>query len=146
MPLTPKALNLLSLARKGGRIQLGEEAVGAACRAGHARLVILASDAGGNVTRRANSFVHNSPAPLLCLSFTRDEIGSAVGRSSCAIGAITDVALALAFVEALDQPEQNSQLLQELQARVQRVQQRKQEEKAHQKNKRYGKKKQEVSK
>ena len=54
--------------------------------------------------------------------------------------------LALAFVEALDQPEQNSQLLQELQARVQRVQQRKQEEKAHQKNKRYGKKKQEVSK
>jgi len=46
--MTHKALNLLSLARKGGRIQLGEEPVGAVCRSGHARLVILAEDAGGN--------------------------------------------------------------------------------------------------
>ena len=42
-----KSLGLLSLARKGGNIVLGEEQAGAAARASRARLMLLASDAGG---------------------------------------------------------------------------------------------------
>ena len=38
-----KALFYLSLARKAGRLELGEEPVGAAARAGKARLVIAAA-------------------------------------------------------------------------------------------------------
>ena len=39
-----KALNYLSLGRKAGRIELGEEPVGAAARAKKARLVLVASE------------------------------------------------------------------------------------------------------
>ena len=39
-----KSLGLLAISRKGGNLALGEEAVGAAARAGRARLVLLAGD------------------------------------------------------------------------------------------------------
>ena len=48
-----KALNYLALARKAGRIELGEEPVGAAARAVKACLVVVASDAGDHTWRRA---------------------------------------------------------------------------------------------
>ena len=54
-----KSLGLLSLARKGGNIVLGEEQAGAAARASRARLMLLASDAGGHTVRRAKSFVRS---------------------------------------------------------------------------------------
>ena len=40
-----KALNLLSLSRKAGLCELGEEPVGVAARALHAHLIIVARDA-----------------------------------------------------------------------------------------------------
>ena len=92
-----KSLGLLSLARKGGNIVLGEEQAGAAARASRARLMLLASDAGGHTVRRAKSFVAGTAQPLLTLPYTRDELGDALGTTSCAIAAITDVQLALAF-------------------------------------------------
>ena len=39
------ALHLLGIARKAGRLEVGEEPVAAAVRAGHARLVLVAGDA-----------------------------------------------------------------------------------------------------
>ena len=51
-----RALRLLSLAKKGGNIQLGEENTGAACRSGHARLILVASDAADNAFHRAKTF------------------------------------------------------------------------------------------
>ena len=47
-----KSLGLLSLARKGGNIVLGEEQAGAAARASRARLMLLASDAGGQAVHQ----------------------------------------------------------------------------------------------
>lgn len=135
-----KALNLLGLARRGARIELGEEAVSGACRSGHARLVLLASDAGDSVSHRAEYFVRNGKPPLLRLPYTKDELGTALGRNVCPISALTDVALALAFVKALNAPEQHAKLLSELETAVARVEKRRQEEKAHQKNLRRGKK------
>jgi len=52
-----KALNYLGLARKAGLAELGEEPAGAAARAQHARLIIVASDASDHTWRRALSFV-----------------------------------------------------------------------------------------
>ena len=131
-----KSLGLLSLARKGGNIVLGEEQAGAAARASRARLMLLASDAGGHTVRRAKSFV---AGPLLTLPYTRDELGDALGTTSCAIAAITDVQLALAFVKTLGEPEKYADLLQELDERVKRVEKRRAEEKAHRRNVRHGK-------
>ena len=106
-----KSLGLLSLARKGGNIVLGEEQAGAAARASRARLMLLASDAGGHTVRRAKSFVAGTAQPLLTLPYTRDELGDALGTTSCAIAAITDVQLALAFVKTLGEPEKYADLI-----------------------------------
>ena len=44
-------LRLLGLAKKAGRLEMGEEPVGAACRARQAKLVLLAQDAAPNTHR-----------------------------------------------------------------------------------------------
>lgn len=135
-----RSLGLLSLSRKGGNLAIGEEPVGAAARASRARLVLLASDAGGHTVRRAKSFVAGTAQPLITLPFTKDELGDALGVSSCAMAAITDVRLAQAFVKTLGEPEKYAQLLQDLDVRVKRVEKRREEEKAHKRNVRFGKK------
>lgn len=133
-----KALNYLALARKAGRIELGEEPVGGAARAQHARLVVVASDASPHTWRRALSFVAGTQQICIKIPFTKDELGQAIGRSSLAIAALTDPALALAFVKALGEPEKYQQALENLDKRTARIRQRQAEEKAHQKNKRMG--------
>lgn len=135
-----RSLGLLSISRKGGNLTVGEEQVGAVARAGRARLMLLASDASDHTVRRARSFVAGTAQPMLIVSFTKDELGQALGVSSCAIAAITDVRLAQAFVKTLGEPEKYTQLLKDLDVRVQRVEKRREEEKAHRYNVRHGKK------
>ena len=67
-----KALNYMALARKAGRIELGEEPVGAAARAQHARLVVVASDASDHTWRRAKSFVAGTGQQCLKVPFDKD--------------------------------------------------------------------------
>jgi ribosomal protein L7Ae-like RNA K-turn-binding protein len=136
-----KALNYLALARKAGRIELGEEPVGAAARAQHARLIVVASDAGDHTWRRAKSFVAGTDQQCLKVPFTKDDMGMVTGRSALAIAAFTDPAMALAFVKSLGQPEQNKELLENLDKRTARIRQRQKEAKAHERNKQLGRKK-----
>lgn len=135
-----KALNYMALARKAGRIELGEEPVGSAARAQHARLVVVASDASDHTWRRALSFVAGTEQKCVRVPFTKDQLGEAIGRTALAIAAFTDPALALAFAKALPQPD--PELLESLEKRAARIAQRQKEAKAHQRNKRTGKKKQ----
>ena len=135
-----RTLGLLSISRKGGNLTIGEEQVGAIARAGRARLLLVASDASDHTVRRARSFVAGTAQPMLILPFTKDELGQALGVASCAIAAITDVRLAQAFVKTLGEPEKYTQLLKDLDVRVQRVEKRREEEKAHRYNVRHGKK------
>ena len=135
-----KALNYLALARKARRIEVGEEPVGAAARAGKVKLVVVASDASDHTWRRAKSFVAGTDQQCLRAPFSKDELGMAVGRESLAIAAFTDPALALAFVQALEQPEKYKAVLEMLEYFTKRVRQRQQEAKAHQRNVRKGKK------
>ena len=135
-----RALNYLALGRKAGLIELGEEPVGAAARAQKARLVLVAQDAGDHTWRRAKSFVAGTNQLCLKVPYTKDELGMAIGRTSLAIAAFTDPAIALAFVKALPQPEKYSEELASLEERTRRVQQRQKEAKAHQRNKQLGRK------
>ena len=134
-----KALNYMALARKAGRIELGEEPVGGAARAGKACLVVVAADAGDHTWRRAKSFVAGTNQVAVKLPFSKDEMGMATGRTSLAIAAFTDPAMALACLKSLPQQEKYSQELETLENRTKRVRQRQQEAKAHEKNKRVGK-------
>ena len=135
-----KALNYLSLARKAGRIELGEEPVGAAARAKKARLILVASDAGDHSWRRAKSFVAGTEQICMKVPFTKDQLGEAIGRTSLAMAAFTDPAIALAFVKALGDPVKYQEALESLDRRTKRIRQRQQEEKNHQRNLRQGKK------
>lgn len=136
-----RALNYLALARKAGRIELGEEPAGAAARAQKARLVVVASDATDHTWRRAQSFVAGTEQICLRVPYSKDELGQAVGRSALALAAFTDPALALAFVKALGAPDRYKAELASLEKRTKRIQQRQKEAKAHEKNVRQGKKK-----
>ena len=136
-----KALNYLALARKGGRIELGEEPVGACARARKARLVLVASDATDHTWRRAKSFVAGTEQQCIRIPFSKDDLGFAVGRTSLAIAAIVEPALALALVKALGEPEKHKAVLEVLSAKAEKAKKRKAEAKAHQKNVRMGKKK-----
>ena len=134
-----KALNYLSLARKAGLIELGEEPVGGAARAGHARLILVAKDASDHTWRRAKSYAAGTDQQCISVPFTKDELGMAIGRTSLAIGAFTDPAMALAFVKALDDQEKYAQVRQELETKAKKLRQRHAEAKAHQRNVRTGK-------
>ena len=136
-----KALNYLALARKAGRAELGEEPAGAAARAQKARLILVASDASDHTWRRAKSFVAGTNQQCIRLPYTKDQLGMAVGRTSLAIAALTDPALALAMLKAMPDPTVYAESMENLTKRTQRIRQRQAEEKAHQHNKRFGKRK-----
>ena len=135
-----KALNYLALARKAGFAELGEEPVGAAAREGHARLVLVASDASDHTWRRAKSYVAGTRQQLVRLTSTKDEMGFAIGRTSLAIAAITDVGLALSLAKTLD-AQKNADVIATLEEMAQKAKQRQKEARSHDRNKRFGKRK-----
>ena len=135
-----RALNYLALGKKGRLVELGEEPVGAVARAVKARLVIVANDASDHTWRRAKSFVAGTEQQCIRVPFTKEELGFVVGRTSLAIAAFTDAALALAFVKALPNAEKFKDVLEKLDLKAQKLRQRKDEAKAHQRNVRTGKK------
>ena len=134
-----KTLRYLSLARKAGLAELGEEPVGAAARAGKAYVILVASDAGDHTWRRAKSYAAGTKQQCVRLNCTKDEMGQSIGRTSLAMAAVTDVSLALALVQSMEKPDENAVAV--LQEAENRQKQRKKEAKAHVKNKKMGKKK-----
>ena len=94
-------LHLLGIARKAGRVEVGEEPVGASARARQARLILVASDAADNSARRAAHFAQAGKAPWFRVPYTKGELGGTVGRASCAMLALTDVGLAAALLARL---------------------------------------------
>ncbi len=134
-----KALNTLSLARKAGRLEVGEAPVGIAARAGKARLVLVAQDASDHTLRKIQNLVAGTKQPYLKVAYDKDTLGIAVGYSAIAVCALTDPALALSFVRALDQ--QPPELIAQLKERTEKARRRQAEQKAHRANVRRGRKK-----
>ncbi len=136
-----KALNYLALARKAGCAELGEEPVGGAARAGKAYAILVAKDASDHTWRRAKAYAAGTDQQCVRLPYSKDEMGFVIGRQELAMAAITDVALALALVQALPEAEKHADAIAVLTQRAQRQKQRKKEAAAHKKNVRVGKKK-----
>ena len=135
-----KALSYLSLARKAGFAELGEEPVGAVSREGKAYLILVAKDASDHTWRRAKSFAAGTEQQVLRLPVSKDELGQCIGRQSLAIAAITDAPLALAMVKCLEPGEAVNKAREVLEAKARKIAKRAQEAKAHQRNVRKGKK------
>ena len=88
-----KALNYMALARKAGRIELGEEPVGAAARAQHARLVIVASDASDNTKKKFRNSCEFYSVSLIEYSH-KAELGRYTGREFAVVLAVTNQGIA----------------------------------------------------
>ena len=136
-------LHMLGLARKAGRLEIGEEPVGATCRARQAKLILLACDAAPNTFRRAAHFGEAGNVLWLELPFTKAELGFALGRGSCAMLALTDVGFASSLVQKLSarDPEKYGPASQQLKVKADKALQRQREKRQHEKNLREGKRK-----
>lgn len=134
-------VHLLGLARKAGKLELGEEPVGAACRARQAKLILLAGDAAPNTCRRAAHFGEVGNVLWLSLSQSKEELGSALGRTSCAMLALTDIGFASAIAKhlAATEPDRYSAAAQLLDAKAEKALQRQKEQRQHEKNLQRGK-------
>lgn len=141
-----KTLNLLGLMRKANAIAVGETNTGGAVRAGKAKLLLLAADASYNARSRARGFTHGRDVVTVTLPFTKDEIAAHVGVSGCAMAAITDIGFANAFMKSLAAavPEGYDESTAEIQRRFEKADRRKKEAAAHEKNKRIGKRRNNV--
>ena len=141
MPNDP-ILHLLGLAKKAGKLEIGEEPVGAVCRSRHARVLLLASDAAPNTCRRAAHFGEAGNVLWLQLPHTKDELGFQLGRKSCAMVAVTDFGIAAAIGEKLAlQNERYAPAAEQLRVKADRALQRQKEKRQHEKNVAMGKKK-----
>lgn len=141
-----KTLNLLGLMRKANAIAVGETNTGGAVRAGKAKLLLLAADASDNARSRARGFTHGRDIVTVTLPFTKDEIAAHVGVSGCAMAAITDIGFANAFMKSLAAavPEGYDESTAEIRRRFEKADRRKKEAAAHEKNKRIGKRRNNV--
>lgn len=139
--VTSNALGLLGLAHKAGKLEIGEEPVGAACRARHAKVVLLASDAAENTVRRAQQFSQTAKAPCVTAPFSKAELGWQLGRTSCAMLAITDNGMAASLLEKLarEDPEGFGTAAAQLAEAAAKTLQRQKEQAAHARNVRRGK-------
>ena len=136
-------LHLLGLAKKAGRLEVGEEPVGALCRARQAKLVLLSADAAPNTCRRAAHFGQAGNVLWLALPFSKAELGLALGRSSCAMVALADSGFAASILEKLAarDPEKYGPAAQQIREKADRALQRQREKRQHEKNLREGKRK-----
>ena len=138
-----KILRLIGLAKRGGNLEAGEEPVGAAARARDARVILVASDAAENTYRRVRHFADAGQCIWLSVPCTKDELGGCIGRTSCAMVAVTDLGLASAIVQRLAEkdPDKYSLSAEKMALKAQRAQERREEAARHEKNLRSGKKK-----
>ncbi|MBQ5583911.1 MAG: ribosomal L7Ae/L30e/S12e/Gadd45 family protein [Ruminiclostridium sp.] len=116
--------NLLGLVHRAGKLAIGEEPVAALCRDHKAYLLLLAQDAAENSVRRAHLYAQSSENNLcVTIPLTKDELGSGLGRNSCAMVAIGDMGFAAAVADRLAKADPEhyaalSQLLAEKAARA----------------------------
>ncbi len=99
--------SLLGLALRAGRLAVGEEPVGGSLPGHKAYLLCaLASDAADNTIRRASHFSQSAKNTIcLQLPLTKAELGSGLGRTACAMAALTDVGFAAAVAQRLAQSD-----------------------------------------
>lgn len=136
-------LHMVGLALKAGRLEVGEEPVGAACRARDCPLILVARDAADNSFRRVKHFADAGQCLWVSVPYTKEELGEAVGRTACAMAAVTDIGFAEAIGQKLAavDPEKYSLTAEKLHVKAERAAQRRKEQQAHERNLRRGGKK-----
>lgn len=136
-------LHLLGIAKKAGKLEIGEEPTGAAARARQAKLILVARDAADNTFRRVRHFAEAGNVIWISVPATKEELGRAVGRTSCAMLAVIDVGIAAAVARQLAarDPEKYAITAERLAEQSAKALQRQREKRQHEKNRKKGLKK-----
>lgn len=105
--VTDSALSLLGLALRGNNLAVGEAPVEEACKTRRAWLVVSAADAAQNSVDRAGRWAEAGGVPWIRVPWDKEVLGGALGRSVCAMAALTDRGLAAALAEKLAGRDEN---------------------------------------
>ena len=126
-------LSLIGLAKKAGRVEIGEEPVGSAARSKKARVILIAEDAAAASVRRAKAFADAGSCLYLTIPAGKDDLGRCLGRTSCAMAAVTDIGFADAIVKKLAamQPEVYGDAAEKIAVKARRAAERKREQAQH---------------
>jgi len=103
--VTDELLGLLGLAKKAGKLVLGEEEVMDLALGHKLRLVLIASAAAEGGAQKVSRCAQEGNAPCIRLPIGKAQLGGAVGRAACAAVGVTDVGLAAAMAEKLSQAD-----------------------------------------
>ena len=135
-------LSMIGLAHKAGKVAIGEEPTGSAARAKHARVILTAQDAAAATVRRAFSFAETGACLCLDIPAGKEMLGRALGRTSCAMAAITDIGFAEAVVRKLAvlDPVHYGAAAETMKLKADRAAQRRREKLQHEKNLHNGRK------
>lgn len=130
-----KALQYMALARKAGKLDIGEESCGEAMSAGRGKLLLLASDASERTAKRAESFQEGHRALFSVVPWGKTELGALFGRRESAVVCFTDLGLAEAFAKAMsEQDEEWKGRAEQLRARRDKAARRKAAPRKHRSN------------
>ena len=136
-----KALNLLGLMRRANAISVGEVNTGTTVKAGKAKLLLLAKDASDNAVGRAAGFKTGKRVLSVDLPFTKAELSAALGLNGCSMAAVTDMGFSNALLKILCEmdPEQYTEIAEELKRRSDKAERRKNGAAARERKKQIGK-------
>ena len=91
-----KALSMLGMSLKAGRLALGESAARKALLSGKAELVIFASDCADNTRKKLELLCEKQNTPIIIFS-VKENLGKALGKDGKAVLALTDKGFAEAI-------------------------------------------------
>lgn len=95
-----KALGMLGLARRAGKVLPGMPLTQKAVRGGRARLVIIASDASENTKKAAVSMcTYYRTGYEIC--FDKEQLSGAIGTADTAVMTVTDAGFAKAILDKI---------------------------------------------
>ena len=96
---TDRLLGLLGLARRAGKLEIGEAMTAATVTAGKARAIFLANDIGEATRRKVMR--HEERVPVFTMPHDKETMGASLGFPGCAVCCLTDVGMARAAAEQL---------------------------------------------
>lgn len=91
-------LSFLGMARRAGCLVMGDKAVAESAKS--AKLICTAEDLASGSRGRAVKAAQKGNAPIITLPYSKEEIGRALGRTTCGILALTDDGFALQVTKA----------------------------------------------
>lgn len=117
-------LGLIGLARRAGKLAVGEALTAELVAEGRARAIFLAQDIG-EVTRR-KVMRYDARVPVFILPCGKQILGQAIGVAGCAVCAMQDIGMAQAAAQKLaDTSEANHTAAQRVMEKKTRIDRRK---------------------